>query len=482
VQFPKPLGVITSSADLKFKASGRKVHDMPRNEPIMCRVMWTALLFLIAAAPAALPSKTETFDQDPHWDAFNNRQTPAKFPTVTQDFGYANDQKAIGGTITRTTTPAWYALKLPKAVDLNQPLSFSGNFAVPKAHGGTIHFGFFTLELIRQGGRPPGSCMIHIDGANTFVRGFVRVLAPDNQGAGTMLPPAKNVRSAIPLAADGTKHHFEVTYDPTAANGQGQFNCTIDKLPLATFELPPGMKSQPFGFTHFGLQNSQKSGSPMIAYFDDLKYNGIAVDLAKDPAWESHGNREKFEDHDIAGFQNYGFSNTGVLGGTVWRSERPSFYADNIGKLSLANPLKISGTLAFNVGAPDSGCYLAFFNADKLKQFKRENILGIQIEGPSRVGHYIRPVLYTSTGAKCIPETGPIVPLDNKPHKFALEFDPTAKKLTRTYDDKTQSIDIPEKLLKEETTFDHFGLFPGMAGGSQVVLSFDNLTYTIATP
>jgi hypothetical protein len=456
-------------------------------EPMRRQILFVALLSLLAASPAATHIKTESFDHDPGWDSFNNRQTPDKYPTVIQDFGYAPDQKAIGGTITRTSTPAWYALKLPQALDLTQPLSFSGTFSVPKAQGGTIHFGFFNPTMLRDGGRPPGSVMLFLDGAKTFVRGFVRVIAPDNQQTGSLVPPAQKVKSATPISADGSKHHFTVTYDPHANQEQGQFHATIDNLPQATFELRPGMKSQPFSFTHFGLLNSQKSGSPMKAYFSDLKYNATPIDLAADPKWESHGNHATFEDHDLAGFQNYGYLHVeprphGALGGTVWRSERPSFYADNIATLTLDQPLKISGTLAFSVGAPDSGAFLAFFNANDLKSLKRQNLLGIHIEGPSRVGHYIRPILYTSTGKRVAPETGPVVPVDNKPRPFTLEFDPSTRKLTLTFDGKTQTLDVPETVLNEGATFDHFGLFPSLAGGSQVQLHFDNLTYTTARP
>src|ERR1043165_8788520 len=82
-----------------------------------------AFSFLIGAGAALSQQqngssvlKTEHFDHDPGWEAFNNRVQPKKVPTVTQDFGYrqaegANSENAIGGRVTRSAKPAFYADK-----------------------------------------------------------------------------------------------------------------------------------------------------------------------------------------------------------------------------------------------------------------------------------------------------------------------------------------------------------------------------------
>ena len=61
----------------------------------------------------------------------------------------------------------------------------------------------------------------------------------------------------------------------------------------------------------------------------------------------------------------------------------------------------------------DSGVYLGRFNAADKKGKEipehaapQENLLGVLIEGPSRVGHYVRPAYRTSKGVGGIPDRG----------------------------------------------------------------------------
>jgi hypothetical protein len=76
--------------------------------------------------------KTERFDRDPGWEGRNNRTLPANVDAVTQDFGYTSkthfagkEAGEVGGSVTRTTKPAWYADRIaPKT--LKDKLSASG--------------------------------------------------------------------------------------------------------------------------------------------------------------------------------------------------------------------------------------------------------------------------------------------------------------------------------------------------------------------
>src|SRR2546421_2364558 len=85
----------------------------------------TALGLLLSGAvgwaqerTAAPTIKTEHFDHDPGWESLNNRVQPKHVPTVTQDFGYRPGGKdgqtsgAIGGRVTRSSKPAYYADKI----------------------------------------------------------------------------------------------------------------------------------------------------------------------------------------------------------------------------------------------------------------------------------------------------------------------------------------------------------------------------------
>src|SRR5205085_8720766 len=123
---------------------------------------------LLAAAQDPAKLKTETFDKDPGWEAFNNHIVPEKVPTVVQDFGYSPTHFAgkeageVGGRVTRTMKPAYYAAKIePKT--LNDKLSASGAFVITHATaGGGLFFGWFNAKQPEGAGRPMGSLGLHI--------------------------------------------------------------------------------------------------------------------------------------------------------------------------------------------------------------------------------------------------------------------------------------------------------------------------------
>src|SRR5262249_28006477 len=114
----------------------------------MIGLLGFALLLALAAGAGAggaddqpKPAlKTEHFDQDPGWEGFNNHAVPKKIPTVTQDFGYSptniagKDKGEMGGRVTRSTRPAYYADKIAVKT-LNDKLSASGTFALTATAG-----------------------------------------------------------------------------------------------------------------------------------------------------------------------------------------------------------------------------------------------------------------------------------------------------------------------------------------------------------
>src|SRR4051812_28777255 len=93
--------------------------------------LWSVCLS--AAVLAAEPNaRTQNFDADPNWEGVNNRLTREHYPTIIQNFGYSSDTNVagrekgeIGGAITRSNTPAYYAMKVDP-VTLEKPLSASG--------------------------------------------------------------------------------------------------------------------------------------------------------------------------------------------------------------------------------------------------------------------------------------------------------------------------------------------------------------------
>src|SRR3954454_7036775 len=86
-------------------------------------VIGTAAILGIADSAGAADAnasglKRENFDKDPDWEGFNNRVVPRRPKIVKQDFGYSATNHAgralgeMGGTVQRSTTPAYYAVKI----------------------------------------------------------------------------------------------------------------------------------------------------------------------------------------------------------------------------------------------------------------------------------------------------------------------------------------------------------------------------------
>src|SRR5205807_9179586 len=112
----------------------------------------------------------------------------------------------------------------------------------------------------------------------------------------------------------------------------------------------------------------------------------------------------------------------GELGGLIWRGGGPAWYADRVGPLSLAkDELFASGTVAFTGAGSDSGVYLGWFDSASRKalpakkpkteseQSPQKNLLGIFIEGPSRIGHYFRPAYRTPGREGVTAKAGPVI-------------------------------------------------------------------------
>src|SRR5206468_1090504 len=102
-------------------------------------------------------------DRDPNWEGFNNRMTPKKATTISQDFGYSPSHFAgrkageAGGMIQRSMTPAFYAKKIePKT--LEEKLTASGTFAITSSGGSAgVFFGWFNEKKTGSSARPTNS-------------------------------------------------------------------------------------------------------------------------------------------------------------------------------------------------------------------------------------------------------------------------------------------------------------------------------------
>jgi hypothetical protein len=487
----------------------------------------------LAADPSPRPGvKAESFDTDPGWEGHNNRLRPKVMPSIIQDFGYSESNIAsvtkgeLGGKITRSMTPCYYAVPIgPKTLNDNK-LTASGTFALKGAAGSSgVFFGWFNSQQQTGGGRPVGSLGLDFDGEPTGARLAVRMIASDNRACGTFVTPfIPGKFRPTPIRLDGTRYSWTLNYDPDANGGNGQFQFTIkshgvapepleaSRLPadlpathraeaLARYpnttefsvDLPPGFKKVNATFDRFGLLNMTKPGHAMTIYFGDLKLDGRAVDLGKDPGWIGNHDRETIESPP-AGAHDFGFSpktnfaggKAGEIGGDLWRSGKYAYYADRVGLLSLDDRLEASGKVVLRVGAPDSDIFLGWFDSAEKERspVASGNFLGVHIGGPTRVGHYFSPYLTAAKGTSARVKSGPVL-VPNKVFEWSMIYDPTAGgagEIRVKLGDESATLPLTKKLKAEGAKFDRFGLLTSPIGGQLVRIYLDDLKYTASRP
>jgi hypothetical protein len=165
------------------------------------------------------------------------------------------------------------------------------------------------------------------------------------------------------------------------------------------------------------------------------------------------------------------------------------YYADDIGKLTLDDPISFSGQVCFTADSTDSGMQIGYFSAESaLAQWDAHNpfrsipnSIGVQIEGSAGSGKQFMPQINTgkNTGAA---KGGIAFNPTKERRSFKFQYDPAANnnagRIVLTLDGKTVTLDLTAKQRAEGAHFDHFGVANLRAGGKFVVVYFDDLTYT----
>jgi hypothetical protein len=249
----------------------------------------------------------------------------------------------------------------------------------------------------------------------------------------------------------------------------------------------------------FGIWNVQVPGDVMEVYFDDLQLGDRLESFDADPAWPAEGNPAKFVDRVRRPFHDFGFQRTshaggqqGEIGGIIFRDERPAYYAAPVGRLSLDDKLEASGTLTMLRAAADSGMLFGWFdsatkqaNESPDRQGSQPNYLGVMLEGPSRIGHVLRPAYGTITGPGAIApvdERWRVIRPDAVVHRWSLRYDPRgangAGRIELTVDGDAKSFDLTPGHKQLGAAFDRFGIFNLQAGGHFVEVYLDDLKYS----
>src|SRR5262249_41393080 len=112
----------------------------------------------------------------------------------------------------------------------------------------------------------------------------------------------------------------------------------------------------------------------------------------------------------------------------------------------------------------------------------QKSVLGILFEGPSQVGHYVRPAYATASGARGLTEDGPIIRPDGQSHRWAIQFAPDRAggrgQIEVTFDGQSKKLDLAPGHREQGARFDRFGLITMQRGGHFLQLYVDDLRYT----
>jgi hypothetical protein len=460
------------------------------------------------AAQTGTRLQTAKFSEDPSWEGFRNQLRPDKPRITRQTFGPVTDPgtlrqvnqvttadintPVVGGWIQRSMTPAWYALPIePKSFE--QPLRASGKFSVTQAEGASgMLVGWFNDQT--RGWRTAHSLAFRIDGNGGKYWVFYEYGTSEwgTGGAGCFDGEQYQTTKTKPFLSDGTVHAWRLDYDP-AAGEHGLMQFALDnveyKLPLTKEHRREGAV-----LNRFGLFNQQIAGDGMNAYFWDLEIDGKQVDSESLTHWQGEHNQTEHPESGIRPFHNFGFSQSafasgrqGELGGLIWRDELPAYYAADIGKLSLEDELYAEGKVAFRGAGSDSGVYLGWFDSQSKRrqsaQYSRPgSLLAIAIEGPSRVGHFFRPIYRPVNGDSRSVDSGPRIFPDGKVREWSIRYTPPRGDSQATilvnFDGHEQKLAITPEDFAVGATFDRFGLFTMEIGGHYVELYVDDLKFT----
>jgi len=267
--------------------------------------------------------------------------------------------------------------------------------------------------------------------------------------------------------------------------------------------LPSALHEAPAAMDRFGIFNMQVYHRVARFFVSDLTVNGRKTELSRDPGWDGHGNRCQYVERDFQR-QDFGYSETnwageqiGEIGGLFSRTEPidpiHGYYADEVGRLTLDDPISFSGNICFVNGATDGGMFFGYFNAketmkditDERGGMPLDGMMGILVDGPTRIGYYFTPLCSPKRDAAS-EKNGPIFLPTGERHTFSFDYDPRANsgvgRIRMTLDKETFILDLTPPQRAAGATFDRFGLASIRRGGKYVTLYLDDLTYTARRP
>jgi hypothetical protein len=230
--------------------------------------------------------KRETFDNDPNWDAKDNRRTyPTRSVRPRFDFGYSDTNFAggkskgeIGGQTFRGDCR--YGERLACYGDavgplkLDRPIKASGKIALTRGvTDSTALFGFYnarsSMEVAdrQDSGTPKSFLGVAIEGPSAEGFYFYPAYRVDGDGEGS------GGRASDPLRIhpDGKSHDWSLVYDPAGDGGKGTITISLDRKSVSA-PLAEGHKEIGATLDRFGIITTWIDGNGQHVYLDDLTY------------------------------------------------------------------------------------------------------------------------------------------------------------------------------------------------------------------
>ena len=457
--------------------------------------------FTLLAGIALGAERTENFDSNPGWTGYHN-DVDCGYRTVTQNFGYKSSSYAggstgeIGGTITASTTKAYYGMPVDK--DFTDTLTCSGKFYVKDVYydGGFtaqswVWFGWFNSDF--QGWQP----------TNFAGMGFPGYRNPDHTKLFVQFGTANGVADRnqvdVQINEDTSAHAFYLKYDPTINGSNGGVVLSIDGASTTTIAMQNGHKDQGADFDTFGIfANNLASCRSSEIYFDDLVVNGVSYDFDSDPSWTGSGNSTTFNDYDLYGSNDYGYTgatnhaggvNAGEMGGQWWNvhnkhNDYKGYFADtDIGTFGLDKVLEAKGKMSIEKWDIDTGLHLGWFNTSE-QGHPPKNFVGIHMDSLTNNGRFFQAQYGTASGYS---GGGGLAYYDHDKtsHDFILKYDPTGGdgygRIVFGRDGATTtSVNLTSAHKTDGASLNAFGVFNKQnENGKDNYVYIDDLTYTV---
>jgi hypothetical protein len=469
-------------------------------------------------ASAQTITKTEHFDTDLNWDSHNNRATTPEPRQVQQDFGYSatttwagGPAGEVGGFITPTAEPAWYAKILDTPLTFNDAFSASGKFNMQFGGGGHTLLGFFNSDTAKEW-RTANALSLRIYGRGNFFYAYPEYGTAKWRAGASSFPGAGD-DFHFPAGFTTPIHTFSIDYNPNGPAGTGLFTATIDAQ-TAVCTVSADHRTDGATFNRFGFLDVMKSvdGAGRI-WMDNISINhGPVQTFTSDPNWEGFNNRTTYSTTVVRPRFDFGYSpathkaggaGSGEIGGTIWRGDSDpqyngaqlAYYGDPLQQtLDLDHPLHAAGKISFNRGVSDSTALIGFFHhADSMRNEISdysipENFVGAAIEGPSSEGFFFYPTFGTNVeDSHGDGGNAPYIYPDGASHNWQLDYDPLGGnadhgRINLTLDGTLATIDLTSGDRNAGAHFDRFGIISTQHDGLFQDVYFDDLTYTVALP